>query len=387
LDAKDFTSKEAGRLVRTVKGHIAFVPAPLPPALEFPKDLVFLLSKADTALAELSASGKHLPNPHLLIAPYVRREAVLSSRIEGTRASLTDLLLDEIGDGSPARPGQHGDLEEVRNYVRALEYGLGRLSDLPLSLRLVRELHERLMQGVRGGMKTPGEFRTGQNIVGSKGHDEASAPYVPPPVTEMHQCLQEWEQYLNADDGLPPLVQCGLMHVQFESIHPFWDGNGRVGRLLITLFLISKEKLSQPLLYLSAYIEEHRHDYYDLLQQTRTRSGWVNWLRFFLTGVIEIATEAGKQAARLLELRESYRAQTIGRPRALALIDHLLTNPYITVPRATRLLSVSQPTARSAVLALQQLGVIQETTRRVWGRIYVAPEIMAAIDVKPPLRT
>jgi len=382
MNHKDFVAPRAGQLVSTAKGNPAFVPAPLPPTIRFDAELVSLLSKADTALAELSASGKHLPNPHLLISPYVRREAVQSSRIEGTQANLSDVLLNEIDDEVPGKPSTDDDITEVRNYVRALEHGITLLDRLPLSLRLVRDLHAHLMAGVRGGNKTPGQFRTGQNIVGSKGQDEVTAPYVPPPVHEMQEALGLWESYLNQEDGLPALIQCGLMHVQFESIHPFWDGNGRVGRLLITLFLIRRGRLTQPLLYLSAYIEEHRQDYYDLLQRTRTHADWENWLRFFLTGVIEIATEAGRQAGDLLRLREEYRAQTARKPRAMALIDYLLTNPYITVARAGRVLQVTQPTARSAILALEEMQIIRESTGRRWGRIYVAPRILDAIDIK-----
>ncbi len=344
MNPKDFVALEAGRLVRTARGNPAFAPAPLPPQIDFDQDLVLTLSRADTALAELSAYGKQLPNPHLLISPYVRREAVLSSRIEGTQASLSDVLIDELED-APRKPSNADDVKEVRNYVRALEHGIERLGALPLSLGLVKELHQHLMEGVRGSNKTPGEFRTGQNIVGSQGHDEVTAPYVPPPVPEMQEALAQWERYLNEPDGLPVLVQCALMHVQFESIHPFWDGNGRVGRLLITLFLVERRRLSQPLLYLSAYIEDHRQDYYELLQRTRTHGDWVSWL-------------------------------------AMALIDHLLTNPYLTISRAERLLNVSQPTARTAVLTLEKMKLVTEVTGRQWGRVYVAKRILDVIDVK-----
>ena len=380
MNSRDFTAP-SGSLVKTAKGHPAFSPAPLPPALEFERDIVALLSKADTALAELSATGRHLPNPHLLIAPYVRREAVLSSRIEGTQTTLAELLLEEVGEGSQDR--NEADLVEVRNYVTALEHGIQLLKKLPLSLRLVRQLHGDLMKGVRGANKTPGEFRTGQNIIGAKGQDEVTASYVPPPVNEMKVALTEWEKYINNDNSLPTLIQCALQHAQFESIHPFWDGNGRVGRLLITLFLMSKGRLAQPLLYLSGFIEAHRQDYYDLLQRTRTRSEWGNWLRFFLTGVIETASEAASQANELVQIRENYRQKMKNKAKALALIDHLLTNPYITVARAQRLLDVSQPTARSAILALEDARIIVNRSGRTWGRVYVAKEILSAIDARP----
>jgi Fic family protein len=199
----------------------------------------------------------------------------------------------------------------------------------------------------------------------------------------MKSALADWEKYLNGNDGLPTLIQCAIQHVQFESIHPFWDGNGRVGRLLITLFLISKGRLSQPLLYLSGFFEQHRQDYYDLLQRTRTRSEWDNWIRFFLTGVTETASDAARQASDLVQIREDYRQRMKSKPKALALIDHLLTNPYITVGRAQRLLKVTQPTARSAILALEQEKIIVNKSGRSWGRVYVASDVLDVIDVKP----
>lgn len=383
MNPRDFVNA-SGKIVQTAKRNAAFAPAPLPPRLTFENDVVALLSRADTALAELSATGRHLPYPHLLIAPYIRREAVLSSRIEGTHTNLPDFLLGEIEDG---KNEQDNDTTEVGNYVKALEHGIARLPTLPLSLRLVRELHELLMQGVRGANKTPGEFRTGQNFVGSRGQDEATAPYVPPPVAEMHEALNAWEAYVNQPDGYPTLIQCALQHVQFESIHPFGDGNGRVGRLLISLFLIERGRLSQPLLYLSGFIDEHRQDYYNLLQRVRTHSAWDDWIRYFLTGVIETASQAAAQATELLQIREEFRKSMHAKPKALALIDHLLTNPYVTVGRATRLLQVSQPTARSAVMTLQAAGILIERTGRAWGRVYVAPRILDAIDVKPARST
>src|SRR2546426_4191463 len=290
MDPTAFKAPEAGRVIRTPKGYAAFVPAPLPPTLDYGADLVRALSRADAALSELSGLGQHLPNPHLLIAPYVRREAVLSSRIEGTKASLSDLLLDEMENA--ASVPREDDVREVRNYVVALEYGIKRLRDLPLSLRLVRELHARLMKGVRGERATPGEFRRSQNWIGPSGSTPATAPYVPPPPEHMKEALADCERFLHEREKLPDLIQCALMHEQFEAIHPFLDGNGRVGRLLITLFLIERGRLSQPLLYLSAYIEAHRGEYYSGLQAVHTDGDWKGWIRFFLTGVELIAQDA-----------------------------------------------------------------------------------------------
>jgi Fic family protein len=373
VNPKDFTNQAPGKLVKTANGNWAFSPNPLPPKIEFDTELVRALSRADTALAELSAWGNLLPNPHLLISPYIRREAVLSSRIEGTQTRLSDLLVNEVEDSS--KPEPNGDRTEVQNYVRALELGLKQLKKLPLSLRFVRNLHSTLMQGVRGANKTPGEFRKGQNIVASPGSTEATAPYVPPPFPEMDKAINEWEAYLHDRETLPDLIQCALMHVQFETIHPFWDGNGRVGRLLIPIFLIERKKLSQPLLYVSAFFEEHRRDYYELLQGTRTRGDWRAWLMFFLEGVRVVATDAATRSKALVDLREQYRMRLQDKPRAIALIDQLFVNPYTTAASAVRLTKVSLPTALKAVQDLVSAGVLREISERKRGRLYVAQKI------------
>lgn len=379
MEQKDFIATDAGRLVQTPQGFWAFVPAPLPPNLEYSPELVRMLSRADAALSELSGLGKLLPNPHLLIAPWLRREAVLSSRIEGTRASLSDVLIDEVG-GDPAGPKPSSDVREVRNYVLALEEGISLLKELPLSKRLTRKLHARLMKGVRGDKATPGEFRRSQNWIGPSGSTPATAPYVPPPVGEMENCLDDWEKFLHQRDTMPELVQCALMHEQFEAIHPFLDGNGRIGRLLITLFLIERGRLSQPLLYLSAYIDEHRQDYYDLLQRVRTHGAWDAWIRYFIQGVYEIAADAVKRTTRLLDLRERYREELRGHARAQQLLDALFTNPYVTVNRAEAFLKVSYPTAQRDLKKLEAKGIVKETTGRSWGRLFVAPAVLEAIE-------
>jgi Fic family protein len=377
VNPADFHAPSAGRVIQAPGGYAAFLPAPLPPKLTYDAGLVLALSRADAALSELAGLGRQLPNPHLLISPYVRREAVLSSRIEGTRTSLSDLLLDEAEvNGS----GEDGDLREVRNYVEALEYGLERLGELPLSLRLVRELHERLMRGVRGDKATPGEFRRSQNWIGPAGSTPATAPYVPPPPPEMMEALGNWEEFLHERDRFPDLVQCALMHEQFEAIHPFLDGNGRVGRLLITLFLVERGRLPEPLLYLSDYIESHRQEYYDTLQRVRTDGDWPGWLRFFLVGVEETARAAVRQASRLMDLREAYRQRVGRKPNALRLLDELFVNPYLTTARAVRVLGVSAPTARQAIALLLGEGMIAETTGRSWGRVYLARPILQAIE-------
>jgi Fic family protein len=376
VNPADFHTPSAGHVVQAPGGYAAFIPAPLPPELAYPPSLVLALSRADAALSELSGLGRQLPNSNLLIAPYVRREAVLSSRIEGTRASLSDILLDE----AETDRSQDADVREVRNYVAALEHGLDRLRELPLSLRLVRELHERLMQGVRGDQATPGEFRRSQNWIGPAGSTPATAPYVPPPPDAMTDCLAGWEGFLHDRDRLPDLIQCALMHEQFEAIHPFLDGNGRVGRLLITLFLVERGRLAQPLLYLSDFIESHRQDYYDCLQNVRTAGDWPGWLHFFLAGVEATARSAVRQASRLMDLRESYRRRLSRRPNPLRLVDELFANPYLTAGRAARVLGVTDPTARQAIARLQAEGLLEEVTGRSWGRIYLARPILEAIE-------
>lgn len=377
MDPAQFHAPEAGRTVRMPTGYTVFVPAKLPPALRYDAPLVLLLSRADAALSELSGIGRHLPNPHLLIAPYVRREAVLSSRIEGTRATISDLLLQEAAAQPEANPT---DVREVRNYIGALEHGMARLHDLPLSLRLVRELHGLLMEGVRGEHATPGEFRRTQNWIGASDDTLDSASYVPPPPVEMLDLLGDWESFLHRRDLMPDLVQCAIMHEQFEAIHPVIDGNGRIGRLLITLFLLERERLSQPLLYLSGYIEAHRQEYYDLLQRTRTDGDWYSWTRFFLQGVYETATSAIAQSRRMMDLRESFRLDLQRQGKALELIDHLFINPYITIAYAAQLLGTSNETARKAMGTLQASGVVREVTGRSWGRLYLADAILEAIQ-------
>jgi len=383
VDPVRFHASAAGKVVKTPGGFSAFVPAPLPPKLDYGQDLVLALSRADAALSELSIAGEQLPNPHLLIAPYLRQEAVLSSRIEGTRTTLSELLMDEVAAAPPER--DPNDLREVRNYIEALEYGLARLSELPLSLRFVRELHERLMQGVRGAHMTPGEFRRSQNRIGPPGCTLANATYVPPPVDEMTRALGDWELFLHDRTSLPDLVQCALMHEHFEAIHPFLDGNGRVGRLLITLFLTERGRLTQPLLYLSAYIEAHRSDYYDALLRVRTEGDWESWLLFFLRGVQETAVAAAAQARKIMRIREEYQQLLQDHAKALALVDEVLSTPYITVAHAQKVLGVSNPTARTAVSAMVDAGLLAEVGERKWRRLYVARPVLDVL--RTPLET
>ena len=377
MDPKDFKNPQSGRVISDPKGFHVFIPAKLPPVIIFDQELAVILSKADAALSELSGLGRVLPDPHVLIGPMVRREAVLSSQIEGTQTSLSELLLNEAAPPTSAKSHKIDDVREVQNYVSALEFGQTRLKELPLSLRLVRELHEKLMAGVRGQHATPGEFRRSQNWIGPAGSSLVNAAYVPPPVDEMTDLLSDWEKYLHVRDSVPELIQCAILHEQFEAIHPFLDGNGRVGRLLITLFLIERGRLSQPLLYLSDFIERHKSDYYDLLQRVRTHGEWTPWIRYFLVGVENTARDAADRAGKLTDLRESLMRETDG---ALALVDRLLTNPYITTAAAAEVLKVSFPTATRQLREMELKGLLKETTGRNWGKIYLASGVLSVLE-------
>lgn len=374
---EDFTDRRSGELVRTANGNWAFMPNPLPPAIDYSATLVAQLSEADAALAELSGVGRQLANPALLIGPYLNVEARLSSQIEGTVASYADMFVDQIEDSGEARDS----VREVNNYVRALHFGVQQLDAIPFSLRLVRELHRVLMTGVRGQNRAPGEFRTTQNYVGASRTGESTAIYVPPPVPQMHMALDAWERFAHdAQHVIPELVRCALLHVQFESIHPFNDGNGRTGRLLIPLYLMQRGRLSRPLLYLSAYIDARRRDYYELLQRTRTHGAWEEWLEFFLRGVAVTARAALSQTQSLLDLRAGLIGETRDVPNADVLIDALFANPFTTLPATTRIIGKTTPTASALINALKARGVLEEVTGKQRRRVYVVRRILAIIE-------
>jgi Fic family protein len=379
MNTKLFTDKAAGRVVRTAHGYNAFVPKSLPPELSWTPSAVSLLSRADRALGELAGIGRALPNPHLLILPFARREAVLSSRIEGTQASLSDLFAYEAAPN----PAATGDVREVFNYIRALEYGLARLNDLPLSLRLIREIHGKLMQGVRGEHSTPGEFRRSQNWIGPSGCLLNDATYVPPPVEEMRACLGDFETFLYTRSDIPPLVKLALLHYQFEAIHPFIDGNGRVGRLLIIMLLCLWDLLPQPLLYLSAYFEANRQIYYDLLLSVTQRGAWEEWICFFLEGVESQARDAISRSHRIQDLRRAYRMRfqtTQSSARLLQVVDLLFGAPILSVKQVKEAMNVSFPSANRYIKQLQTAGIIREITGKTRNRLYKADEILIAID-------
>jgi Fic family protein len=361
----------AGRPIRQAEGYQAFIPTPLPPEppLRFDSQLATVLAGAGTALGRLDGVAATLPNPELFVAMYVRREAVLSSQIEGTQSTLDDVLAFEIDSG---RSGLPGDIEEVVNYINAMNYGLQRLQTLPLCLRLLREIHGKLLAGGRGSEKSPGEFRQSQNWIGG-GPRLADATFIPPPPHEMRTALGNLERFLHDPGGLDPLIVCALAHAQFETIHPFLDGNGRVGRLLITFLLCNAKVLQRPVLYLSHYLKQHRGTYYDRLMAIRYEGDWEGWLRFFLTGVAEVSREAEHTARRIVELREGLRqaAQKADMSvNTFKLLDHLFQRPLINVKAAQDHLGVSFPAANGMIGELQKAGILTEVTGGHRNRLF-----------------
>lgn len=366
------TRRRAGRYVRQPAGYSAFLPNALPPEppVRVEGRLQRLLSEADLALGRLDGSIQILPNPDLFVFMYVRKEAVLSSQIEGTQSSLQDLLAAEAQILDPDQPR---DVAEVLNYVAAMNFGIDRLAELPVSVRLIREIHERLMQGVRGQFLTPGELRTSQNWIGPGGCTLNEATFVPPPPHEVANALGALETFLHGDDGLPLLLKIGLAHVQFETIHPFLDGNGRVGRLLITFLLCEKGVLHKPVLYLSHYFKRHRQRYYELLQATRDEGDWEAWLEFFLQGVAEVSVQAAETARRILALREDHRAAiaaNLGRAggNGHIVLEHLFVRPIASVNEVKDLIGTTYPAANTLVEKFVEIGILEEITGQARNR-------------------
>ncbi len=378
-------STRAGRYVWQPTGYRAFMPAPLPPepALDLSGELTRLLSQADRALGRLDGSVLTLPNPDLFVFMYVRKEAVLSSQIEGTQSSLQDLLAAEAQLFDQNLPR---DVDEVINYVNAMNHGLSRLAKLPISVRLIREIHAELMRGVRGGQLQPGELRTSQNWIGPPGSTLNTATFVPPPHHAVPEALGELEKFLHQSDDLPPLIKIALSHVQFETIHPFLDGNGRVGRLLITFLLTEREVLHKPVLYLSHFFKQHRQAYYEHLQEARDRGAWEAWLKFFLRGVIEVAAEAAETARRILQLREDHRtAITAKLGRAAGnghkVLETLYDRPIVSVNDVKAMTGTTYVAANSLVSRLVDLGVLSEMTGNARNRRFrYAPYIALFSD-------
>ncbi|MDD3718938.1 MAG: Fic family protein [Actinomycetota bacterium] len=365
-------STRAGRYVSQLQGYRAFIPAPLPPdpPLRIDPEMQDCLSRADHALGRLDGSVQTLPDPDLFVFMYVRKEAVLSSQIEGTQSSLDDLLKVEAKVFDPNRPN---DVEEVLNYVNAMNYGLHRLADLPVSARLIREIHERLLKGVRGAERQPGELRKTQNWIGPKGATLLNAAFIPPPPDEVPDALAKFEKFIHDEDPMPALIKIGLAHAQFETIHPFLDGNGRVGRLLVTFLLCEREILQKPVLYLSHYFRRRRSQYYDLLQAIRDDGDWESWILFFLEGVTDVAKEATETARQIVALRESHRrliTENFGRVAAngLKVLESLYSLPIVTVGKVAAITGVSFTAANQLVNKFVENELLTEFTGQARNR-------------------
>lgn len=356
---------------------MAYFPRAIPRSIEVPSATVRLLGEAEAALGRLAGVGQLVTNPHLLIRPYLLREALSSTRIEGTRASMAEVFEIDGAGGS-----RNADVEEVLNYVHAFEWGLDELERLPLGARLVREMHRRLMAGVRGRDRTPGELRTTQNWIGAPGSTIDTALFVPPPPQEIPALLTDWERFAHEEGEMPLLIHDALLHAQFENIHPFLDGNGRLGRLLLVFFLIVRGRLPAPLLYLSAFLERDRQRYYDALDAVRTNADVLPWIDLFLAAVETQASDAVSRAQRIIGLRERYRqaVSSLGTANGLALVDVICENPLVTTRLVENRLDVSRPTALRLLHQLERVGVLNESAAGPRGqRRYFARELMAAV--------
>ena len=379
MDPKRFVAPQFGEAFKTIgdAGYIAYRPEPLPRRLDLSDETVVALSNADRALGRLAGTGRLLPNPHLLLRPYVTREALASSRIEGTQASLSDVF------DAQARKAPEGPLREVTNYIDALDHGLARLDTLPVSRRLLCEVHEILLTGVRGEERRPGEVRRSQNWIG--GPRPGAAAFVPPPPERVAECMGELEQFLHdRPERTPTILKAALAHVQFETIHPFLDGNGRLGRLLTTLLLVSDQVLGEPLLYLSLYLKTHRETYYELLQRVRTHGDWERWVDFFVRGVRETADQAVTSARELARLfdHDRRRIQELGRIAGSALQVHTAfqQHPIQTVNSAKERTSLSFPTVTGVIKTLEEAGIVRELTGKQRYRIFAYDRYLKILD-------
>jgi len=380
----DIHQYSAGQVVKTLRGYSAFIPKSLPPKIEWSNAVVNSLSRADFLLGKLAREGAKLPNPHLLIRPFIAREAVLSSKIEGTQATLGEIL---AADAGASVKQNSDDLQEVQNYIKALDYGLERLQELPLSLRLLKEIHERLMQGVRGSHATPGEFRRSQNWIGPPGCTLNTAKFVPPPPENLMDCLGDLERFLH-DRSLPSLIHVALCHYQFEAIHPFLDGNGRVGRLLIMLLLIEQGMLPSPLLYLSAFFEATRDEYYKQLYHVSSKGAWQEWFVYFLNGVAVQSDDVLSRAERINALLNQWKVVVFGRNSHVAvhMVQHLAVNPYFTIKKMAEALAIAYTTAQRGVQKLEAAGVVKRMNDNRREKVYCATKILDILEEPTKIR-
>lgn len=374
----DIIQSPAGRIVKSPNGYRAFVPNPLPPTFKWSNQIVSSLSRADFLLGKLAREGSKLPNPHLLMRPFITREAVLSSKIEGTQATIGEMLAASAGVNVKRDPE---DLQEVQNYIIALDYGIKRLGEFPLSLRLIKEIHHHLMQGVRGAHATPGEFRRSQNWIGTAGCTLNTATFVPPPLDHLMDCLGEFEKFLH-NRQLPPLIHTALCHYQFEAIHPFLDGNGRIGRLLIILLLIEQKMLPTPILYLSAFFEATRDEYYKQLYNVSARGTWNEWLIYFLNGVSLQTEDVLLRAERINELLNKWKLQVASSSSKVSvlIVEHFAVNPYLTTSKIADELQIAYSTAQRGVKKLEEAKIIKQIGTSKRDKVYCAIEILKILE-------
>jgi Fic family protein len=366
-------NKEHGR-------YLAFIPEKLPPKFEYTPQMVLALSKADSTLSKLSGAGLLLPNPNLLVIPYLKKEALSSSRIEGTRISLSDYFLTE------AKGIEKEDVEatEVGNYLKSMNYALKKIEKDPISKELIREMHKILMKGVRGNELLPGDFRPVQNWIGPKNTKIQDATFVPAPQEDVEKLIDNLIDYLNKYEEVPLLIKCALMHYQFETIHPFCDGNGRIGRSLITLYLCKKNKISKPLLYTSDYFEKHRRDYYEILLNTNKTGKFEEWIKFFLEAIKVQSEDALDRTIKIQKLREKYQEKVKNHKQAINLlnaIDILFMNPFVQINQIANHLKITYPTAKKAVQNLISLDILRPTTQKERNKLFVAHEILDVVIV------
>jgi Fic family protein len=386
VETSDYSASSYGKARRTPgrHGYVAYFPSPIARTIKLPARTVRLLGEAEASLGRLDGIGRLLPDPYLLTRPYLLREAISSTRIEGTQATIAEVYDVDAGGDAP-----NADVEEVLGYVDAMRWGLQQRDALPLSRRLLREMHRRLMAGTRDRDRSPGEVRTTQNWIGEPGSTIETARFVPPPPAELAALLADWERFANEDPEMPLLVQNALLHAQFERIHPFLDGNGRLGRLILVYFLIVRGRLSAPLLYLSSYLDRERQRYYHGLDAISARGDVVPWIDLFLTAVETQAGDAVTRAQRIVELRESYRqaAASISSAFGMALVDLICENPVVTTRLVERKLDVSRPTSLRLLRRLEELQVLEEDAAGARGqRRYVARELMAAVSAERHFR-
>ena len=374
----DIQQSSAGKVIKLSSGYNAFVPNSLPPKINWNNQVVTALSRADFLLGKLAREGSKLPNPHLLIRPFIAREAVFSSKIEGTHSTIAEILAHNAGINFKQ---DSDDLQEVQNYIKALDYGLKRLDELPLSLRLIKEIHSHLMNGVRGAHATPGEFRRNQNWVGSPGCTLNTAKFVPPPVDYLMDCLGDLEKFLH-NRQLPTLIHVAICHYQFEAIHPFLDGNGRIGRLLIMLLLIERNMLPSPVLYLSAFFESTRDEYYNQLFNLSSKGSWNDWFIYFLNGVAVQSEDVLSRAKRINDFLSQWKIQVAnqGSHVLLNIIDHFAVNPYLTIKKISEEFKIAYSTAQRGFQKLESEQIIRQVDDNKRNKIYCATDILNILE-------